>query len=189
MTLRVIILPTEHLTFGLPKLPCASCYVQVLCAICFAQVALRKRQRSVQVALRKCCRSLSGSTSHRSCRTVLRVLQLYLKVAIFQPELHPRTTFALKSCDFCLEKLPRTRRGSKPRPRDSESSAHHATASKDYFASNKFARRHSESASTRTILAEVRASIFRIEKPSVFAPRPSQTVPPGMSKTQKSSAF
>ena len=57
MTLMIIILPTEHLTFGLPKLPCASRYVQVLCAIGFAQVALRKRQRSVQVALRKCCRS------------------------------------------------------------------------------------------------------------------------------------
>ena len=92
---------------------------------------------------------LSGSTSHRSCRTVLRVLQLYLKVAIFQPELHPR---ALKSCDFCLEKLPRTRPGSTPRPRDSERSrANHATTSKHHFASNKFARRHSESASTRTI--------------------------------------
>ena len=40
------------------------------------------------------------------------VLQLYLKVAIFQPELCPRTTFALKSCNFCLEKFLRTRRGS-----------------------------------------------------------------------------
>ena len=106
------------------------------------------------------------------------------KVAIFQPELRPRTTFALKSCDFCLEKLPRTRRGSTPRPRDSESSrANHATTSKDHLASNKFARRHSESASTRTILAEGCASIFRIEKPSVFAHRPR--VHPGMSKSQK----
>ena len=83
-------------------------------------VALRKR--SVQVALRKCCRSF---------REVLRTLVFYLKihhaagaaglsprntfvlkVAICQPELRPRTTFALKSCDFCLEKLLRTRRGS-----------------------------------------------------------------------------
>ena len=34
---------------------------------------------------------------------MLRVLRLYLKVAIFQPELQehaPRTTFVLKSCDF-----------------------------------------------------------------------------------------
>ena len=44
--------------------------------------------------MRKCC---------RSCRNVLCVLFLYLKVAIFQPELRecaPRTTFVLKSCDF-----------------------------------------------------------------------------------------
>ena len=34
---------------------------------------------------------------------MLRVLRLYLKVAIFQPELRecaPRTMFVLKSCDF-----------------------------------------------------------------------------------------
>ena len=40
--------------------------------------------------------------SSRSCSS-LRVLRLYLKVAIFQPELQehaPRTTFVLKSCDF-----------------------------------------------------------------------------------------
>ena len=128
-------------------------------------------------------------------RTVLRVLQLYLKVAIFQPELRPRTTLALKSCDFCLEKLPRTRRGSTPRLRDSESSrANNATTSKDHFASNKFARRRSESASTRTILAEDSASIFdfRIEKPLVFAHRPRrspQRVHPGMSKSQQTLSF
>ena len=40
--------------------------------------------------------------SSRSCSS-LRVLRLYLKVAIFQPELQehaPRTTFVLKSCDI-----------------------------------------------------------------------------------------
>ena len=73
------------------------CFVQLLCASCSAQVALRKllcASCSAQVALRKCC---------RSCGVVLRVLRLYLKVAILQPELRgcaPRTTFVLKSCDF-----------------------------------------------------------------------------------------
>ena len=41
--------------------------------------------------------------SSRSCGSTLRILRLYLKVAIFQPELQehaPRTTFVLKSCDF-----------------------------------------------------------------------------------------
>ena len=77
---------------GLCKLLCAS----ALCN-CSVQVALRKllcASDSAQVALRKCC---------RSCGNVLRVLFVYLKVAIFQPELRgcaPRTTFVLKSCDF-----------------------------------------------------------------------------------------
>ena len=77
---------------GLCKLLCAS----ALCN-CSVQVALHKllcASDSAQVALRKCC---------RSCGNVLRVLFLYLKVAIFQPELRgcaPRTTFVLKSCDF-----------------------------------------------------------------------------------------
>ena len=75
---------------GLCKLLCAS----ALCN-CSVQVALRKllcASDSAQVALRKCC---------RSCGNVLRILCLYLKVAIFQPELRgcaPRTTFVLKSC-------------------------------------------------------------------------------------------
>ena len=94
--------------------------------------------------------------SSRSCSS-LRVLRLYLKVAIFQPELQehaPRTTFVLKSCDFQPE-LPRTRGESNPGPRDCESRrAHHETTSKSRFASKKIARRHSESASTRTISAE-----------------------------------
>ena len=74
---------------GLCKLLCAS----ALCN-CSVQVALRKllcASDSAQVALRKCCRSCGG---------VLRVLRLYLKVAILQPELRARTTFVLKTCDF-----------------------------------------------------------------------------------------
>ena len=73
------------------------CFVQLLCASCSAQVALRKllcASDSAQVALRKCC---------RSCGNVLRVLFLYLKVAIFQPELRehaPHTTSVHKSFDF-----------------------------------------------------------------------------------------
>ena len=75
--------------------------------------------------------------SSRSCRSTLRVLRLYLKAAIFKPE------------------LPRTRGESNPGPRDCESRrAHHETTSKSRFASKKIARRHSESASTRTISAE-----------------------------------
>ena len=92
---------------ALSKLLCASALRQLLrasalrCASalcnCSVQVALRKllcASDSAQVALRKCC---------RSCGNVLRVLFLYLKVAIFQPELRgcaPRTTCVLKSCDF-----------------------------------------------------------------------------------------
>ena len=41
--------------------------------------------------------------SSLSCGSTLRILRLYLKVTIFQPELQehaPRTTFVLKSCDF-----------------------------------------------------------------------------------------
>ena len=67
---------------------------------------------------------------------MLRVLRLYLKAAIFKPE------------------LPRTRGESNPRPRDCESRrANHETTSKGRFASKKIARRR-ESASTRTISAE-----------------------------------
>ena len=59
------------------------------------------------------------------------MLRLYLKAAIFKPE------------------LPRTRGESNPGPRDCESRrAHHETTSKSRFASKKIARRHSESAST-----------------------------------------
>ena len=75
---------------GLCKLLCAS----ALCSVQFAERKLLCASDSAQVALRKCC---------RSCGNVLRVLLLYLKVAIFQPGLQehaPRTTFVLKSCDF-----------------------------------------------------------------------------------------
>ena len=77
---------------GLCKLLCAS----ALCN-CSVQVALRKllcASDSAQVALRKCC---------WSCGNVLRVLFLYLKAVIFQPELRGcarRTTFVLKNFDF-----------------------------------------------------------------------------------------
>ena len=73
------------------------CSAPVAPCKCSVQTALRKllcASDSAQVALRKCC---------RSCGNVLRVLFLYIKVAIFQPELRecaPRTTFVLKSCDF-----------------------------------------------------------------------------------------
>ena len=88
-----------------PVAPCKR-FAHVLCASWSVQVALRKR--SVQVALRKLlCASDSAQvalrTCCRSCGNVLRVLFLYLKVAIFQPELREcalRTTFVLKNCDF-----------------------------------------------------------------------------------------
>ena len=77
------------------------------------------------------------SVLSRSCRSTLRVLRLYLQAAIFKPE------------------LPRTRGESNPRPRDCESRrANHETTSKGRFVSQNIARRHSESASTRTISAE-----------------------------------
>ena len=91
-SLRASALRMCSVQVGLCKLLCAS----ALCK-CSVQVALRKllcASDSAQVALRKCC---------RSCGNVLRVLFLYLKVAIFQPELRecaPRTTFVLKSCNF-----------------------------------------------------------------------------------------
>ena len=82
-------------------------------------------------------RSCSSLRVLRSCRSTLRVLRLYLKAAIFKPE------------------LPRTRGESNPGPRDCESRrAHHETTSKSRFASKKIARRHSESDPTRTIPAE-----------------------------------
>ena len=144
--------------------------------------------------------------SSRSCGSTLRILRLYLKVAIFQPELQehaPRTTFVLKSCDFQagaaadqggiepgtagLRKQARTPRDNFQKPfREQEkrtapqrerfdthdlrrgfiglkTDAHGATArairharspQRVHRAQDKFARRHSESASTRRISAE-----------------------------------
>ena len=114
---------------------------------------------------------------------MLRVLRLYLKVAIFQPELRqpelqehaprttflylraaifkpelrehaPRTTFVLKSCD-CQAGAAADQGESNPGPRDCESRrANHETTSKGRYASKKIARRHSESDPTSTIPAE-----------------------------------
>ena len=144
--------------------------------------------------------------SSRSCGSTLRILRLYLKVAIFQPELQehaPRTTSVLKSCDFQagaaadqggiepetagLRKQARKPRDNFQRPfRKQENrtapqrerfdthdprrgfiglktDAHGATArairharspQRVHRAQDKFARRHSESASTRRISAE-----------------------------------
>ena len=76
---------------GLCKLLCASALCN--CSVQFAERKLLCASDSAQVALRKC----------RSCGNVLRLLFLYLKVAIFQPELRehaPHTTSVLKSCVF-----------------------------------------------------------------------------------------
>ena len=131
--------------------------------------------------------------SSRSCSS-LRVLRLYLKVKIFQPELQehaPRTTFVLKSCDFQagaaadqggiepgtagLRKQARTPNRTAPQRERFDThdlrrgfiglktDAHGATArairharspQRVHRAQDKFARRHSESASTRRISAE-----------------------------------
>ena len=77
---------------GLCKVLCASALCK--CSVQFAERKLPCASDSAQVALRKCCRSCGG---------VLRVLRLYLKVAIVQPEPRecaPRTTSVLKNCDF-----------------------------------------------------------------------------------------
>ena len=117
--LRASALRMCSVQFGLCKLLCASCSVQALCACalckfvcasccalcnCSVQVALRKllcASDSAQVALHKCC---------RSCGNVLRILFVYLKVAIFQPELQeygPRATlrFSSRSCGGVLRVL------------------------------------------------------------------------------------
>ena len=133
---------------------------------------------------------------------MLRILRLYLKAAIFQPELQehaPRTTFVLKSCDFQagaaadqggiepgtagLRKQARAPRDNFQKPfreqenrtapqrerfdthdlRRLKTNSHGATARAIRHArspkrvrqgQDKFARRHSESASTRRISAE-----------------------------------
>ena len=144
--------------------------------------------------------------SSRSCGSTLRILRLYSKSAIFQPELQehaPRTTFVLKSCDFQagaaadqggiepgtagLRKQARKPRDNFQRPfREQENrtgpqrercdthdprrgfiglktDSHGTTArairharspQRVHRAQDRFARDHSDSASTRTISAE-----------------------------------
>ena len=90
--LRASALRMCSVQIGLCKLLCASALCK--CSVQFAERKLLCASDSAQVALRKCC---------RSCGNVLRVLFLYLKVAIFQPELRecaPRTTFVLKKLRF-----------------------------------------------------------------------------------------
>ena len=84
-------------------------------------------------------------------------VRLYLKVTIFQPDLQehaPRTTFVLKSCDFQagaaadqggIEPATAGLRKQARKPRDNFQRS---------FREQEYARRHSESASTRTISAE-----------------------------------
>ena len=89
--------------------------------------------------------------SSRSCSS-LRVLRLYLKVAIFQ-EHAPRTTFVLKSCDFQAGAAA-DQGGIEP---GTAGLRKQARTPRDNFQKpfrEKIARRHSESASTRTISAE-----------------------------------
>ena len=107
----------------------------------------------------------------RSRGSVLCVLRLYLKATIFQPELRecpPRTTFALKSCDFCLEKLSRTTRGSNPRQFASNKSPP-PPPQRIRRALCKFARRRSKTTSTTPISAKGCAGTAEIaKKSSVF---------------------
>ena len=148
-----------------------------------------------------------------SYKNVLRVLFLYLKFTILQLELRvctPRTTFVLKICDFQLKlrnilrvllsylkipilqpELPRTRRGSNPRPRDSKSSrANHETTAKDHFASKKRVvaprspqrvaqapqKTQKTSTSSTPIPAEGSSGHRKYaKKPRVFAPRPRRS--------------
>ena len=110
--------------------------------------------------------------SSRSCGSTLRILRLYLKVAIFQPELQehaPRTTFVLKSCDFQagaaadqggiepgtagLRKQARAPRDNFQKPlREQENRT--APQRERFDTQDRCARRHSESDPTRTIPAE-----------------------------------
>ena len=79
------------------------------------------------------------------------MLRSHLKVTIFQlRERPPLTMFARKSCNFGLEELPRAR------------------LREQAFASNKFARRHSKSASTAMISEESRVGTAEIAKSPQF---------------------
>ena len=101
--------------------------------------------------------------SSLSCGSTLRTLG-----TIFQPELQehaPLTTFLYLKAAIFKPELPRTRGESNPRPRDCESRrANHETTSKGRSASKNIARRHSESASTRTISAEGSPRLKQIRK-------------------------
>ena len=153
------------------------------------QVALRKCCRSCGNVLRAYYLLYSKVAIFQpELRECAPRTTLYLKVAIFQPELRehaPHTTSVLKSCDFpagaagarsayyvCTYKLrfsSRSCRGPGGNRTHCESRrASHETTSKGHFASNKFARRHSESASTRTIPAEGRAQLAEIVKSPQF---------------------
>ena len=117
----------------------------------------------------------------RSCRSTLRVLRLYLKVAICQPELQehaPRTTFVLKSCDFqagaaadqggiepetaglkagaqTTRQLPKAvSRARKSHGATARALRHARSPQRVHRAQDRRARRHSESDPTRTISAE-----------------------------------
>ena len=90
---------------------CAIALCKLLCARCSAQVTLRKLLCASAAGAAGVCSAYYVCTyqklrfSSRSCGGVLRVLRLYLKVAIFQPELRehaPHTTSVLKNCDFPL---------------------------------------------------------------------------------------
>ena len=117
--------------------------------------------------------------SSRSCGSTLRILRLYLKVAIFQPELQehaPRTTLVLKSCDFqagaaadqggiepgtaglrkqTTRQLPKAvSRARKSHGATARALRHARSPQRVHRAQDRCARRHSESDPTRTIPAE-----------------------------------
>ena len=127
--------------------------------------------------------------SSRSCGSTLRILRLYLKVAIFQPELQehaPRTTFVLKSCDFQagaaadqggIEPATAGLRKQARKPRDNFQRPFREQQNRTAL----------ESASTLTISAEGSPRLRRVR--SATDARSPQRVHPGMSKTHKKSSF
>ena len=137
---------------------CACALCKLLCASCSAQVALRKclcASCSAQVLLLWECTSRTIFVL-KSCDFPAGVW--ILKVAIFQPELQehaPRTTFVLKSCDFQAGAAA-DQGGIEP------ATAGLRKQARKPFREQQFARRHSESASTRTISAESSLRLRRI---------------------------
>ena len=104
---------------------------------------------------------------------MLRILRLYLKVAIFQPELQehaPRTTFVLKSCDFQagaaadqggiepatagLRKQARKGRFASKKTARERCDTHDRSPQRVHRVQDRSARDHSKSDPTRTIPAE-----------------------------------